>query len=404
MLWVDGSTLISVRLNNDQGQPELIWVNREPVNGYMFNLCIEAGICAADWLIPDSPAGTAAVLPEHQQAYCEWAAGGRALNPGELTQVLDNGLVPVSVLDNGFIPASVLDNGFIPNEASMEFRCAVENPTPQPSFCQTAAFYGNGLPEEMGESATRAGEFCQNGEGYVTFDLILPENAALDSTSSDCQRVNDTRIACTGNANGSSSEAWVQILCDMMGPEFGCRTGFELNSEAGAVCSFTGEGLSSSGAQHLAILKQVPLLDPPPGGCAIGYYYDSTSGECIAGGAPGASPSTECVQGFERDANQNCCASNLASGNYPGCPVGVALDPASGACDFERTWVNNSSALEVIELDVITSACTNNGSPQNPGRGGGGGDQGGGTKACSDYVDDASCKAAGCSWNGAKCS
>jgi hypothetical protein len=381
MRWVDGSTLVALQM--DSGQRG--WIYRDEVNGFMYNLCVEAGNCAAGWPIWNPPVS--------QEVYCEWA-GGRVLTAEELTQVLDNGLF-TSVLDNGFSPASVLDNGllvsvldngFLPNDFSMQFRCAVEDPTPQPEFCQAPAFYENGMPEEMGEEAAKAGEFCQNGLGFVTFDLTLPENASIESFSSDCQSVGGNRIACSGEPGASAGEAWVSILCDMMDAQFGCQAGFELSSSSGASCLFNGEGIGAQSAPHLAVVDVNGFFDPPPGGCSIGYYYDPARGVCVAAGSPPASPPAECLDGFEMDTGRNCCVSNLPSGNYPGCPPGVAIDPVTGACDFERIWQDNDTALEKIDLSMTFPACSS---------GGNSGSEGvcpaGQTWTCGDPNDPKSC-------------
>ncbi|MBM3124171.1 MAG: hypothetical protein FJZ87_03745, partial [Chloroflexi bacterium] len=355
MRWVDGSTLVSAHLNTPGAQPQRLWVYRDDVNGYMFNLCIEAGVCAAGWHIPNPSVDSPSVSAEHQQAYCQWAGGGRALSAEKLTQVLDDGFF-TSVPDNGAV-VSVLDNGFIPNDLSMGFRCVVEHPTPQPEFCQTSAYYGNGLPEEMDESATKAGDFCQNGQSYVTFDLTLPENASIDSFSTNCQSAGGNRVVCSSNGSDIKSEAWVQIRCDMMGPDFACPTGFDLSSDGGALCTYNGGGITSIHSPHLASLDLNQLFDPPAGGCPIGTYYDPVRDRCVSVDTPPASRPVECVDGYDMDESRQCCVSNLPSGNYPGCPIGIAIDPATGACDFERVCSDNATAFEKIDLNPTFPSC-----------------------------------------------
>ena len=311
------------------------------------------------------------ISPEHAQLYCQWAGRGQVLISEELTQVLDIGVIPSGSETDS--PTSLQDNGVIPNDLSMGFRCAVENPAPQPAFCESPAFYGNGLPAEMGEGTTHVGDFCQSGKSYATFDLALPENASVQSLSENCDSAGGNRVACTGNPGAAPAEAWVSIRCDMMGSAFECPTGFSLDTQRGALCTFTGEGLSSTRSPHLALVTVNPLLDPPPGGCGIGYYYDPALAQCVSLEGSGTSPSAQCMQGFEMDSSRNCCVSKLPSENYPGCPPGVAVDPATGACDFQRLWVDNGTALEVINFDVTIQSCS---ALAPSGGGSGGGTQG----------------------------
>src|SRR5262245_41929028 len=87
MRWVDGSILVSGHLNGPFMQPQPVWIQRDPVNGYMFNLCIESGSCPKNWDKPDSPVSVSVVNTEAQKDYCQWAGGGRPVTEEDMTQI-----------------------------------------------------------------------------------------------------------------------------------------------------------------------------------------------------------------------------------------------------------------------------------------------------------------------------
>jgi hypothetical protein len=281
--------------------------------------------------------------PDARQAYCEWAGGRVATD--------------VEGVDG--------------------FRCIVEAPRPMAPACQTSATYVNWPPVDPQEySVTQVGQFCQNGQAFVTLDFNIPECASIQSVQGDCEVLGRNRILCHGESGAHGDGEVLISVCDSaLSPaeDLQCPPGYEMDEPTTWSCSFTG---ALSPASH--VMQS----------CPVGSYWDPASAQCV--GQPQAG--NECVAGFHFDDAAQCCQTDLPSGRYPSCPDGQAHHPVTGACDSENVW-QNDGLLHVVRFDYVLDYCT-------PDSNGGGDDDG--SAGCSSYSGKDGCNAAGCSWDPGK--
>ncbi len=337
MDWWDGNTLAyyaCIAPGAAPGSPETIfmWVYRSEVTNYQYSLCVEAGDCQpatgelADINNPDLANSPAQIIgPDDQQEYCNWA-GGHLPSEEEAAHIeaqTADGASPNSILIGLVSPRT--EHGII---------CIVDAPTPMARACQTSAFYVNGPPADIDHTVTPAGEFCQNGKGYVTLDINMSAGSTIQSVTGDCEVVGDNRVLCSG-APGSSinGQAFIHDK-DLLGAGgLQCSPSYESSADSPATCTIIGPEISrrdeSAGQVSLvAYQPNVRLQD-----CPSGQYHNLQRNRCEAiPTCPGGMYFNRNTESCECQYNQYLNRFNGVCEDIPTCPAGQLFDRVRAVC------------------------------------------------------------------------
>ena len=320
------------------------------------------------------------------------------------------------------------------DELRTGIHCIVDDPHPMALYCQGSPYYDPSQPiDGLNHVITPKGNFCQNGKSYVTLDITLAEHHTLQTITpqgagEDCQVVNGNRIVCGGASNSSTSVVAGLLLDGLTGilqssfadpiaaeddwefsstgapipttgvqfNDLGLRSGHytpnfvfingvsvarsltenaitsngltrnELTSNGLSENGLTSNGLLSNGLQSNGLAYPV---------CLPGYYFDDKTQTCNSVSQP---TGTTCLDGYDLDQTDLCCAVSAPNGNYPGCPVGQIFDPITASCDLRTTFVSLTSALRTQTFDVAFPFCSLPPTPDHSG----GDDTGGSSSVC----------------------
>jgi len=127
--------------------------------------------------------------------------------------------------------------------------------------------------------------------------------------------------------------------------------------------STNGTGQNGAPSTGEAGNGQMPLV-----ACPGGYYFDQGLQGCASLGAA----ETQCPDGYEFAPGNLGCQAKTPEANYPGCPAGQLLDPATGQCDANSRLISPTSRMVFAPVQVTLPDCSNAGGSSGPGAPGGG--------------------------------
>jgi len=450
MAWVDGSTLVYIPNPNGGDGKNGFWITANPISNYQFSLCVQSGKCkpptdpnsSKDLIDPSKENQPISIVgSDNSGEYCAWLDGHSPTN-SELAGFSDE-----------------LRSAGFTDELRAGIHCIVDNPRPMALYCQSSPYYDPSQPVEgLNHVITPKGNFCQNGKSYVTLDITLAEHHTLQTITpqgagENCQVVQGNRIVC-GGASNSSTSVVADLVCDGLtgildssfadpiaaeddwefsstgapiptnGVQFndlglrsghftpnfvfinGVRVARSLTANAISSNGLSENGLTSNELSENGITRNELLSNGLQSNgmaypvCLPGYYFDDKTQTCNSVAQP---TDKTCLDGYDLDQTDLCCAVSAPNGNYPGCPVGRIFDPITATCDSRTTFVSLTSALRTQTFDVTFPVCN---IPPTPSHSGGGdtgdGNTGGDTGAvnCGSITSDSICNAtAGCSFD-----
>jgi hypothetical protein len=436
MAWVDGSTLVYIPSPNGGDRKNGFWITANPISNYQFSLCIQSGKCepptdpnsSKDLNDPSKENQPVRIAgPGISAGYCAWLTG-HSPTDSELAGFSDE-----------------LRSAGFTDDLRDGIHCIVDHPRPMALYCRNSPYYDPSQPiEDLNHVITPKGNFCQDGKSYVTLDITLAEHHTLQTVTplgkgENCQVVQGNRIVCGGAANSSTSVV-AGLVCDGLtgildssfadpiaaeddwefsstgapiptnGVQFndlGLRSGhftpnFVFINGVRVARSLTANAMSSNGLSENGLARNELLSNGLQSNglaypvCTPGYYFDDITQTCNSVVQP---TDKTCLDGYNLDQTDLCCALTAPNGNYPGCPVGRIFDPITATCDSRTTYVSLTSVLRTQTFDVTFPVCS---IPPTPSRSGGGDTGGGDTGGvdCGSITSDSACNAtAGCSFD-----